>query len=192
MKRFRAGRTWGRSGAALLALVLAGCISSVGGASRATGGKGHPSRRDIEEYFVGPGVLQYFLLPQRLNGPGRQYADLDLVVRDSVGQPLWGLLHISLVGPAPLTPADTVLLGTGAAPLVLPAGKVLFAEPADKQQLTRLEWHLTPAQVRAYLTAPQPVLLLAPAANSGRLTYQPGKKALKRLTAFRLLTVATP
>lgn len=174
---------------ALLLTLLPGCIASVGGGQRATKGKGHPSRRGIEEYFVGPGILQYFLLPQRLKGPDRRYADLDLVVRDSVGRPLWGLLHVSFVGPVTLTPADTVLLSTAGTPLALAPGKVMFAEPADKQQLTRVEWRLTPAQVTAYLRAPSPALLVRPVAGPGRIRYVPVRKAAARLQVFRSLTV---
>ena len=178
-----------RLGAAgLLVIALPGCITGAGG-SHATSGKGHPSRRDIEEYFVGPGVLQYFLLPQRLEGADHQYADLDLVVRDSSSQPLWGLLHVSVVGPVTLTPADTVLLGTAGAPLALAPARVLFAEPAGKQQLTRLEWRLTPAQVVAYLRAPVPAMLVRRAASPARARYVPTKKATVRLLAFRNLTV---
>ena len=114
------------------------------------------------------------------------------MVRDSVGRPLWGVLHISFVGPATLTAADTVLLSTAGAPLALPPGQLLFAEPADKQRLTRLEWRLTPAQVTAYLLAPSPALLVRPATGISRICYAPAKKAIARFQSFRALTVETP
>ncbi len=176
-------------GLTMLTAALPACLSPGSRGVSFKKEKGRPSLRDIEEFFVGPGVLQYFLLPQRLQSPSKAYAELDLVVRDSASRPLWGLLHVSFVGSQTLTAADTVLLQTTGAPLLLPPGRLLFAEPHDKQQLTRLEWRLTPAQVAAYLNAPVPAIWVRPAAGPGRMRYEPTKKALKRFAPFRDLTV---
>lgn len=138
--------------------------------------------RAVREVYVGPGVVQYFLLPQILKGPADEYAELDIVVRDSAQLLRYGLLHLSVVAPKAVHfPADTLLLSAPGQPLALPAARVLFSEPKGKKTLTRLEVYLTPAQTRAYLRNANQAVMLG---GATRRRFEPGKKAAMALTAF--------
>lgn len=175
-------------GSGLLALL--GCVTP-GHLSNSSAGPGPVRVRGLREFFVRPGVTQYFLPAQQLAGPQGRTALLDLVVRDSAAVPLYALLHVSLIEPTivSFTAADTLLLSTAGRPLPVAAPRILFAEPKGKGQLTRLEVPLSPAQATAFLHSPSPGLWVS-RAGLGRLAYQPSKKALAALRA--LAGVATP
>jgi len=172
-----------------ISALLSSCISPQGATSQvgSGGGKGQPSRRGIEEYFVGPGVMQYFLLPQRFEGPSGQFVDLDIVMRDSLSIPKLCTMHLSVTGPQPFAATDTVLLATANGMVLLPAPRVLFSEKADKQNVTRLEIAVPPTQLQAYLQGGDKSIVTAQAGKL-RTRYAPTKKAVQRLQAFTAVT----
>ena len=185
MSRLRGSR-WPVLAAGLLTSGLGACVTmgsrgiAAGSGSAAPAG---PAGRAVREVYVGPGVVQYFLLPQKLVGPAGQYAELDVVVRDSVQRPLYGLVHLSVVAPAAIRlPADTLLLSGTARPVALPAARVLFTELKGKAVLTRLEVYLTPAQTLAYLRSPNRSVWLSSA--NGRQRFEPGPKAAAALATL--------
>ena len=149
--------------------------------------------RSLRELYIGPGVAQYYLLPQVLVGPANQYAELDLVVRDSVQIPRYGLLHLSIVASTAVhLPADTLLLNLAGGPLAMPATRVLFFEPKGKMTLTRLEVYLTPIQTIAYLKSSSQSVLLG--GMAGRRCFEPSKKSATALAVFasRVLGITWP
>lgn len=169
---------------------LGACVSMGGhGLAASSGSKvpAGPGSRAVQELYVGPGVMQYFLVPQQFTGvtgqEGELKAELDIVARDSARMLRYGLLHLSVVAPAAVAlPADTLLLSTAGRPLALLAARVLYTEPNGRVTLSRLEAYLTPAQLRGYLNGPgQTVMLGGPA---GRRRFKPGKKALPALQTF--------
>lgn len=179
---------------AVLGGLLTGCISA---GPMSSGTSSGPPSRGFREFYVGPGITQYFLLPQRLPATTERYAELDLVVRDSVAVPYYALLHVSVVeaaGPstsAAFGPADTLLLSTNGISSPVTKVKVLFSENAGKTRLTRLEALLPPAQVVAYLHSPNHSLLIG-RPGSGRMLYQPDKKAAGYLKAFAATVAPAP
>ncbi len=181
-------RLWPLAAAALLAAGFSGCVSP---GSMAAGGRGkgeppQPSPNGYREFYVSPGVTQRFLLPVRLPGADKTYADLDLVVRDSAGAVRPGLLHLSVVlptGGAAFTAADTLWLAAGARLLVLSAPKILFSETHGNARLTRFEATVAPVLLRDFLRGPDYAVQVR-RGNAGRLVFRAGKKATARLSSF--------
>jgi hypothetical protein len=162
---------------------LTACMTAGPGRSSSSG---VASTKGIKELYVGPGVTQYFLLPQRLQGPAGRSAELDMVVRDSAGVLRYCLLHISVIEPSGATfgPVDTLLLQTGNRLTAVAPPHILYAERQRAGQLTRLELPLSAAQTMAYLRAPSSYALAIGRPGAGRLVYQPGKRAVKCLNNF--------
>ncbi|WP_046244613.1 hypothetical protein [Hymenobacter terrenus] len=169
-----------------LAAVELGACTTMGASGLAAGSSSvpaGPSGRAVQEMYVGPSVMQYFLLPQLLIGPTGQYAELDITVRDSAQVPRYGLFHLSVVAPGAVAfPADTLLLGLTGQLVPLPTARVLFTEPKGKSLLTRIEAYLTPAQTLAYLRSPAKTLLLG--SSTGRRRFEPDRKAQAALATL--------
>ncbi len=165
-------------------LLVGSCISAphMQGSRPATG---QGKARGYREFYVRPGITQYFLLPQHLHGPARRSAELDMVVRDSATVPLYGLLHISFTEPDGTTfgPADTLFLGSAARALRVAAPRILFTEARNQARITRLEILLSPAQLMGWLQAPDYDLVVT-RPKAGRLLFESSKKGSAALSSF--------
>ena len=164
-------------------LAGAGCISAPRMQGSPATGQGRA--RGYREFFVRPGITQFFLLPLRLNGPARRRAELDLVVRDSAAVPISGLLHISFTEPdgTAFGPQDTLLLETVGRPLRVAAPRILYSEGKNQARTTRLEVRLSPAQLTAYLQAPDHDLFVK-RPGVGQLMFEATKKSQAALQSF--------
>lgn len=168
---------------------LGACLTMGGHGLAASSGStvpAGPANRAVQKLYVGPGVMQYFLVPQQLTGlvgTEEQQAELDIVARDSARTLRYGLLHLSVVAPTAIKfPADTLLLSTAGRPQALPTARVLYTEPKGSATLSRLEVYLTPDQLKAYLKGPTQTVWIGGPAN--RRHFEPRKKSLLALQAF--------
>ena len=164
-------------------MVLGNCVGSHVPAT----GKGQPSAKGIEEYFVRAGVTQYFLMPIRYAGNAGRYADLDLTVRDSAGVIQWATLRVSFTDRHVYAAADTLILEADGALTTLAPARLMFTEPAGKGKTrTRFEAQLPPAVAQAFLKAGAVKLIVETA--QGRMPFHPGKKGevRRRALAVRL------
>lgn len=182
--------------AALLTAAFSGCVlpGNMTGGGRGKGEPAQPSPNGYREFYVAPGVTQRFLLPVRLLGADKAYADLDLVVRDSAGVVRPGLLHVSVVLPVEdvaVTVADTLWLAAGARLLTLSTPKILFSEAHNNARLTRFEATVAPVRLRDFLRGPAYAVQLR-CGNAGRLVFRAGRKATARLSSFGSAVLATP
>lgn len=166
-------------------LLLAGCITQHS-AVQAGKGKGVASTKGIQDFFVGPGVSQYFLMPVSLKGHERRTLAVDLTVRDSATTMQWATLRGSVRAERKYTPSDTLYAFDGNAWQALGPLKILFTEPDGKQTLTRIEAPFPTALLPLFYQNTTQGLRLGSAAR-GKDTFIPSKKALKRLKSFSII-----
>lgn len=166
-------------------LLLGGCITQHS-AVQAGKGKGVASMKGIQDFFVGPGVSQYFLMPVALSGQDKRTLAVDLTVRDSATTLQWATLRASVRAERNYTPADTLYAFDGRGWHALGPLKVLFTEPDGKQTLTRIEAPFpTDILPLFYQNASQGLRLGS--VERGKDTFIPNKKALKRLKSFAII-----
>lgn len=166
-------------------LLLGGCITQHS-AVQAGKGKGVASTKGIQDFFVGPGTTQYFLMPVTFKGHEKRTLAVDLTVRDSATTLQWATLRASVRAERNYTPADTLYAfdGTGWQPLG--PLKVLFTEPDGKQTLTRIEAPFPTTLLPLFYQNASQGLRLGSVAR-GKDTFLPGKKTLKRLKSFAII-----
>ena len=175
-----------------LCVLTTGCIGSGVGGKRSSGtpsGK-RVSMKGIEEYFVGNGVMQYYLIPVAFSTPKGPTAVVDLTVRDTTTAILWATLRFSVTDAASKFGAtDSVFVGLAQETAFAGMPKVLYQErtKSGKALISRLEVPLSPALAKKMLEDRQPTLVLGTA--TGRLTFSPTKKAKKRLASFAAIAV---
>lgn len=151
-------------------------------------GKGTPSMKGIQDFFVGLGVTQYFLQPVAMAGHNKRTLAVDLTVRDSGTTVQWATLRASVRAERSYTPADTLYAFDGARWQPLGPLKVLFTEAAGKQTLTRIEAPFPTTLLPLYYQHAAQGFKLGSA--RGMDVYVPGKKGLKRIKTFSV--VAAP
>jgi hypothetical protein len=175
-----------------LCVLAPGCIGSGIGGKRTSGtpsGK-RVSMKGIEEYFVGNGVMQYYLIPVAFSTPKGPTAVVDLTVRDTTTAILWATLRFSVTDASSKFGAtDSVFVGLAQETAFAGMPKVLYQErtKSGKAIISRLEVPLSPALAKKMLEDRQPTLVLG--TGSGRLTFTPTKKAKKRLASFAAISV---
>lgn len=162
--------------------LLQGCISPK---SASTSG---PKTSGVVDYYVSPGITQYFLRPCRFTTTDKRYAIIDLTTRDTLGRLTSATLHASVYQPTRLQPTDSLWLQDADNKQVGVPVKLLFIEPKGSSVMSRIEATLPLGATLRLVQNSGQGMAIGTKANMWPLI--PGKKAQKRMAA--LATYLTP